>query len=183
MTVVGLTGYAQSGKDTAASFLVDEGFTRLAFADILRQSVYNLNPVGSVARESVREDWGRVQTIVDEHGWEYAKVKYPEIRYLLQRFGTEVGRDLYGVDFWVERVVSQIEFDGDYVITDVRFPNEEQAVHLIGGKVFKIVRPGTGAVNGHASEAYVDSMPVDGIIMNEGDLEQYRAEVLAAVGL
>lgn len=183
MTVVGLTGYAQTGKDTAASFLVDEGFTRLAFADILRQSVYNLNPIGAVHREACRTGWGRVQYIVDDIGWERAKVEHTEIRELLQRMGTEVGRELYGIDFWVERVLAQIDLDGDYVITDVRFPNEEQAVHLIGGKLFKIVRPGTEAVNGHASEAFVDAMPVDGVINNVGDLDEYRAEVLAAVGL
>lgn len=183
MTVIGLCGFAQSGKDTAASFLVERGFTRLAFADILRQSLYNLNPIVSLAQQKTVENWGRVQTIVDRYGWDYAKTHYPEIRELLQRFGTEVGRELYGEDFWVERVMAQIEFDQDYVITDVRFPNEERAVHMIGGKVFKIIRSGNEAVNSHASEAHIETMPIDGVIENKGTIYEYRAEVLAAVGL
>lgn len=217
--VVGLTGFAQSGKDTAASFLVKRGWTRIAFADILRQSLYNLNPpVGTTvvpvydhfySAYSGEGCWGfgdtpiteykattyRVQQIVDAIGWDRAKVEYEEIRELLQRFGTEVGRELYGTDFWVEMALKKIkthplavfgspeEVDGDYVITDVRFPNEEAAVHNLGGKVYRIQRPGTGAVNPHPSEAHVLTMPVDGVILNDGDLERYEAEVLRTVGL
>lgn len=183
INLVAFCGYAQTGKDTAASFLVDEGFTRLAFADILRTSLYKLNPVASVARESVRPGWGRVRMIVDDYGWDYAKVTYPEVRELLQRLGTEVGRDLFGENFWVERVMDQIVPGGKYVITDVRFPNEEAAVHNAGGRVFRISREGISAVNAHASEAHVATMKVDGVIPNFGTVEDFREQVLRAVGL
>ncbi len=43
----------------------------------------------------------RVRDLVDDIGWDKAKVQYPEIRELLQRMGTEVGRALYGESFWV----------------------------------------------------------------------------------
>lgn len=202
--IIGLTGFAQSGKDTAASFLVERGFKRLAFADILRQSLYNLNPIVAVGmKRSTPFDLddptvldhltiksGRVQDIVDSIGWDVAKVKFPEVRELLQRMGTEVGRELYGENFWVDMAMKQIKYNtiahkevGDYVITDVRFPNEEAAVHRAGGRLFRIERPGTGAVNPHASEQYVLRMPVDGVIFNDGDLNQYRVNVLEAVGL
>ena len=37
--IIGLTGYKGSGKDTAASHLVEKyGFTRVAFADKLKKS-------------------------------------------------------------------------------------------------------------------------------------------------
>lgn len=202
--IIGLTGFAQSGKDTAASFLVDRGWTRIAFADILRQSLYNLNPIIDTTVHVICDDdyvedadveHERVQQIVDRAGWDVAKVRYPEIRQLLQRLGTEVGRELYGEDFWVESALKQIKrrfalvevgsderrlvVEGNYVITDVRFPNEEVAVHRLGGHVFRIERAGTEAVNAHASEAHVLSMPVDGVIVNPGDdLAAYEAEVL-----
>ena len=117
--------------------------------------MFNLNPVICVARESVRPCWGRVQTVIEEMGYEEAKKRYPEYRELLQRMGTEVGRELYGENFWVDRVLSQIKtyehideavtnfggevvYDGraNYVITDVRFPNEANAVQSVGGKIY-----------------------------------------------
>lgn len=173
MRLIGFCGYAQSGKDTAASFLVEQGFKRLAFADILRQSLYNLNPIVVQGR--------RVQEIVDVVSWDVAKVDFPEIRELLQRMGTEVGRELYGENFWVDRVMSQVKSTGDYVITDVRFPNEEAAVHQAGGKVLRIVRDGVGAVNAHVSDTGVDSLNIDGAILNTGSLEEFKAQVLAQV--
>lgn len=181
--LIAFCGYAQSGKDTAASFLVEKGFKRLAFADILRESLYRLNPVVSVARESVRPGWGRLSVIVDDYGWDYAKVTYPEVRELLQRLGTEVGRALFGENFWVDRVLAQVEPGGKYVITDVRFPNEEQAVHAAGGRIYRISRDGVNAVNAHASEAFVGTMPVDGVIPNFGSIDDFREQVLQAVGL
>ena len=173
MTIIGFCGYAQSGKDTAAKFLVDRGFKRLAFADILRQSLYNLNPLVVQGR--------RVQEIVDAVTWDVAKVEFPEIRQLLQRLGTEVGRDLYGENFWVDRVMAQVKSSGDYVITDVRFPNEEAAVHQAGGKVIRIVRQGVGAVNTHVSDTGVDQLRIDGTILNDDSLEHFQSQVLALV--
>ena len=186
-TILGFTGYAQSGKDTAAGFLVARGWRRLAFADILRDSLYNLNPI-IVSDESgdgmlVNPSHFRVRDIVDFIGWDRAKVEYPEIRQLLQRLGTEVGRELYGENFWVERVMSQINRGEQVVITDVRFPNEEQAVHSAGGRVFRIVRTGVSAANGHASELEIDRLSVDGVIPNMDGLDLFEQDVLEAAGL
>ena len=186
MTVVGFCGYAQSGKDTAASFLTERGWTRLAFADALRDSVYKLNPLVPMPLEDAPDHWARVQDLVDWKGWDVAKVEYPEIRQLLQRMGTEVGRDLYGENFWVDRVLAQIKGisqHSHYVVTDVRFPNEVEAVRSVGGKVFRIYRAGVGAVNSHVSDTGVDDLEIDGAILNDGPLPAFRYKVLDAIGL
>lgn len=188
--IIGLTGFAQSGKDTAAGFLVERGWTRLAFADILRQSLYNLNPIVIPGDDgdgmAVGPTHRRVQHLVDSYGWDVIKVQVPEVRELLQRMGTEVGRQLYGENFWVQMAMRQMRQDHhngefNYVFTDVRFPNECDAVHNHGGLVFRIDR-GNSAVNAHASEAHVLTMPVDGVIRNTGDLAAYEAEVLKVTG-
>ncbi len=180
--IFALCGFAQSGKDTAAGFLVERGWTRLAFADILRESLYNLNPIVHMPLDGAPNHWARVKDIVDWKGWDVAKVDYPEIRQLLQRLGTEVGRELYGENFWVDRVMNQVTHPGRYVITDVRFPNEEIAVHKAGGRLFRINRGGVVAVNGHASED-IDRLQIDGVIPNTSDVDKFRAVVLEAVGL
>jgi dephospho-CoA kinase len=69
MTVIGLTGYAQTGKDTVGEILVrDHGFKRVAFADAVRECVYALNPLiptlfgqGFAQHESLQGRLGRHQ--------------------------------------------------------------------------------------------------------------------------
>lgn len=181
MSVIGFCGYAQSGKDTAASFLTDRGWVRLAFADALRESVYRLNPLVPAPLEDAPDHWARVQDLVDWKGWDVVKVEYPEVRTLLQRMGTEVGRDLYGENFWVDRVLAQVHPKVNYVITDVRFPNEVDAVKSIGGRVLRIYRPGVNAVNSHVSDTGVDMLRIDGVIENVGPVEVFRYRVLDEV--
>lgn len=194
MTVIGFCGYAQSGKDTAAGFLTAHGYERLAFADALRDSVYLLNPIVRVSSIGNADcEYERVQDLVDRVGWDVAKVSYPEIRQLLQRMGTEVGRALYGESFWVDRVLTQMGRSttsygedvivGNYVITDVRFPNEVEAVRSVGGKVVRIYREGVGAVNSHVSDTGVDDLEIDAVVLNQGSLDEFRQEVLKVVGL
>ncbi len=43
-SLIGFAGAARSGKDTAASFLVERGWQRKAFADPVRNMLYALNP-------------------------------------------------------------------------------------------------------------------------------------------
>jgi hypothetical protein len=162
MTVIGLAGYAQSGKDTLANMLVEQqGYTRLAFADVLRECLYALDP-------SLRTPRATLRNYVDHLGWDEAK-RNPEVRELLQRLGTEVGRNILGPDIWVETAMRKVEPGGKYVFTDVRFPNEADAIARIG-KVIRIIRTGYGPVNGHPSETAVDDYPYDGILLNDGDL-------------
>ena len=180
--IIGLTGYARTGKDTAAEFLIKEGFERRAFADKLRESLYNLNPIIALEEVDDQSNAGtvfvRAQEIVNRLGWDVAKVEYLEIRELLQRFGTEVGRELYGTNFWVDVVMNSLDPTQDYVITDVRFPNEADAVRAAGGTVVRIVRPGVEAVNGHASDTSVDLIEPDHIIVNDGSMRKFKKSVL-----
>jgi hypothetical protein len=167
--VIGLSGYARSGKDTVASIMGDWGWQRAAFADPIRKAVYKLNPQ--------IHDGLRVQDIVDQFGWDRAKVEYKEIRYLLQHMGTEAGRQLYGEQFWIDQTLDSVPDDTDVVITDVRFPNEADAIRAIGGEVWRIRRPGTGPVNDHISETAMDDYSFDAIIDNSGTVTDLRESV------
>lgn len=167
--IIGLSGYAQSGKDTSASFLIEDGYTRLAFADVLRDSVYRLNPI---IHQNIDSSVVRVKDLVDAFGWDYVKVNYPEIRGLLQRMGTDVGRVLFGENVWVDLAMKGIEEGKNYVITDVRFPNEFEAIKTAGGQVWRITRQGTGPVNGHPSETALDGFEFDRVIENDGTLDE-----------
>lgn len=182
--VIGLTGFASAGKDEAAKALVARlGFTRIAFADPLREMLYALNPVvvfeggyyGTTLFPGGGMDfWAnsgdRVQDLVNAYGWEDAK-KVPEVRTLLQRLGTEAGRNILGDNIWVETALKEAARFPAVVFTDVRFPNEARAVRRLGGKVIRVVRPGVSAVNNHISDAGQAEIEVDYVLHNDGTVE------------
>lgn len=171
--IIGLSGYAQSGKDTIANHLVKHhGFTRVAFADPIREALYAMNPTINDIPElpGISLVW-----LVDKMGWEFVKVDSPETRRLLQRFGTEVGRNLWGENFWVDKAMAKINNYDNVVITDVRYPNEYQAIKDANGYMWRVEKPGVSAVNRHESETALDELLFDGVLINKGTVEDLEA--------
>lgn len=169
---------AGCGKDTVADVLVAEhGFKRIAFADPLRAMVMILNPW--IDRSPL--DPIRLQRLVRRVGWDVAKRDYPEVRRLLQVFGTEVIRDFVGTNFWVDYALKKMAAEsGDWVVTDCRFPNEADAIINLcnQGCVIRVVRPGLEPLpGGHASEAGIPDELVTGVFHNDGTLEDLAANV------
>jgi hypothetical protein len=159
--IIGLTGYAQSGKDTVANILVEKyGYQRVAFADPIRALLYETNPM-------LKEGY-RVQGLVDVYGWDKVKVDYPEARRLLQDLGVGA-RKVFGDDFWIKQALKNVDY-GNYVITDVRFRNEATAIWSMPGTIWRVIRPGVTAVNAHVSETQMDDYPVDQTFVNSGTI-------------
>ena len=170
--IIGLSGYAQSGKNTVADILVDHhGFTQLAFADAIREFVYRINPMVACSPT------GYLQDLVNLKGWDEAKQE-PQVRRLLQDTGAS-GRDMIDEYLWVALTLSQINNpqDGRYVITDVRFPNEASAISSQGGQIWRIERPGVDAVNDHISETALDAWIFDETIVNDGSIEDLKKKI------
>lgn len=165
--IIGLSGYAQSGKDTVAELLcLNYGYNRVSFADPMREALMRLNPVINSQP---------LACLVDDYGWDVAKSN-PEVRRLLQVFGTEVGREMFGQDFWVDLAFKQSPQER-VVFTDVRFPNEAQAIIDKGGQVWRVQREGHKPVNLHASETAMDNWRFDDLILNHGSLDDLADEV------
>jgi hypothetical protein len=175
-TLIGLSGYARSGKDTVAQTLAAHGYKRMAFADPMREALYTLNP--NVDVEGYRMT---LQQAVNGMGWEALKDLSNELRPLLQRFGTEVCRHLFGQDIWVDTAMRQYRYRtkwGDKIVfTDVRFENEADAVRNAGGQVWRIERPGTEPANTHVSERALDGYDFDLVIDNDGTLAELKEKV------
>lgn len=181
--IVAFSGFATSGKDTAAQVLIKEyGYTRLSFADKIRESLLILNPI---VQTDNRGHVFRLREVVEEEGWDEAK-KTLEIRRLLQVMGTEVGRDTYDQDFWADLVSSQIYenlYKPDckgYVITDVRYENEVSVIASFRPYSFliKILRPDTGPVNSHSSDKGLPNHLFDTVIMNDGTIPELHADII-----
>lgn len=177
MEIIALSGYARSGKDEAASVLVEKhGFVQVAFADKLRDMLYALNPiVEGVGRLS--DDPIYVQDVVRAYGWAgYKESRYgPEIRRLLQRLGTEAGRQTMWDSIWIDAALTGLPEDARVVVSDARFFNEFDAVIERGGYVWRIDREGVGPANDHASETEaVNYKKFSLFLKNDGTLEDWH---------
>ena len=167
--IIGLSGYAQSGKDATANLLcLNYDYERRAFADPIRTGIYRLNPWVSANN--------RVAELVDEYGWDTAKHN-PEVRRLMQVFGTEVGRKMFGDNFWIKTALKDLVGTERIVISDVRYPNEADAIKALGGTMWRINRHNHPAVNGHASEHAMDNYMFNHVIYNDGTLDDLSDEV------
>jgi hypothetical protein len=177
--LIGVTGYAQHGKDSIGQRLVEKhGFVRFAFADQLKSMALVLDPWITFDVASPM----RLSTFVAmQGGWEGAKA-HGEVRRFLQVLGTEAVRDHLGEDSWVNALDLAIEQAGDpidVVITDVRFPNEARYIQENEGMMVRINRLDengevfdNGLAKDHPSEAFIESLPVDfDIVARTGELE------------
>jgi len=177
VSVIGITGYARHGKDTAGGVLVREyGYERIALADAVKEAVLALDPYipdeRMYASEEPDDHMIRLSQYIAEVGPEQAKKNY-EVRRLYQVMGTEVGRDLLGESTWTDVVRRKIEANPgtDYVITDVRFPNEADMIGELQGELWRVVRLDedgsvfdNGLGVGHRSEAYIAQLEYDCLI-------------------
>jgi hypothetical protein len=167
MKLIGLTGHAGSGKDYVYGLLdrFYEGAVRVALADEVRIEVACevLSAIGATPRDFPRYlgVWQKPYTEAQ--------------RRVLQWWGTEFRRSAdpnYWVDLASERI---LEYPDDVlvVVTDVRFANEAEMIHRLGGIVVQVAcqddtraeRLGGVLPPAHASENI--DFEVDTVIWNE----------------
>jgi hypothetical protein len=178
--IIGLSGYARSGKDTVANYLVSNyGFKKISFADPMREALYRLDP-----RIEIADMQGvSLAQAVDGLGWENLKVDSPDVRGLLQRMGTEVGRNMFGENIWVDLALKEAAKYDKVVFADVRFKNEADAVLEANGALWRVSRTGFEAVNSHISEHDLDDYHFTSHINNESSLEALHSTIDFAMHL
>lgn len=172
--IIGLTGFAGSGKDTAAQFL-DEALSarqkkvrRMAFADPIRAGLNAMGvPMHYMTERSLKET-----AVPGFSGASYRK--------LAQTLGTEWGRVHMGRDFWVNLVEQRLLALADLhrmpqvlIMTDVRFQSEADWIKLNGGILVHVQRPDIAPVRAHESEQLVEG--IEHVLLNDADLPALRA--------
>lgn len=180
--LIGVTGYARHGKDSFAAGLIRHGWTRVSFADPLREMALRLDPI--VVTESAT-DYARMSTVIAQHDWEGAKATpfAAEIRRTLQRLGTDAVRGA-DEDFWTRIFARRVgEVDGPVVAPDVRFPDEARTIRELGGTVVRMHRPGAPINLLHRSEASVAAIDADFDIVNDRDLDALQEQAVAFASL
>jgi len=136
--LIALFGPPNSGKDTVAKRLVEQhGFTRIAFADKVRELAYE-----------TLSDSERV--VIDMKGWEVAKRWHQQYREILECVG-DGARKVLGESVWINAVEREISplltMCKNVVITDLRKENESEFVcdyaRLgVNATMWHVTRPG-----------------------------------------
>lgn len=172
--LIGLVGKKRVGKDTAARFLVeDHGFVRYAFADPLKASLLATDPYVPLVGSRVTV---RLSEMVEREGWEAAK-EYAEVRRLLQAYGVAV-REHVNPSVWLDATMCRVmDEERPVVITDVRFPNEADAIEAAGGVLVRVAGPRGDGNDSHVSETALDSRDCGSVLDNSGSLEDLRRGV------
>jgi hypothetical protein len=139
------------------------------------------------------ECWNRLQQSGRSKIW--SPMTY---RQFLQELGTEAMRDGLHTNVWVNALfadynagytISPLDVDNqapdNWIITDMRFPNEMEAVVEKGGITIRVVRPGT-STGTHPSEIALDGHTMHYEIINDGtieDLVEKVKEILTKQGI
>ncbi len=110
------------------------------------------------------------QYTVERRPWTY--------RRLLQVLGTEGLRDLIHQNVHVNALMADYHpNESSWIVTDVRFPNEADAIRNAGGVLVKVERPGL-STGTHPSETALDDYKNwDYVIDNRYDLPYLRRQV------
>lgn len=176
--IIGILGKKFYGKDTTADYLVKNyDFNKIAFADKLKevcQLLFGFNH---------RQLYGDLKEEIDSN-WNVSP------RTVLQYLGTEVFRtDINKImphikqNFWINCVKTQYinmlkkDPTAKLVISDVRFTNEVDMIHELGGIVIKINR-NIHSTDCHESEKNIDFINnYDDLLENSGSIENLYSQI------
>lgn len=190
--IIALTGLKRSGKDTAASFIqrryrattedydptssapMEAPFIIYRFADPLKRAlegIYGWKPSiwDTDEKEVVDPFWGvSPRQAAQMMGTEWSILladRFPE-------YAEKTGRKTYLKSF--QRLYEE-DPSKHYIIPDMRFAYEADAIRAMGGYTIRIRRPAAEkVVDGHASEQEIQTMFVDCEIINDGTLFEFE---------
>jgi len=140
--IVGITGLIGSGKDTIADYLVTfKGFRRMSFAEPLKDAmsaVFGWDRELLEGRTVYSRQW---REKVDPWWAERLQIPHLTPRWVLQQWGTEVGRRAFHDDIWIASVENKLRnIKDNIVLSDARFPNELKAVKRANGITIRVKR-------------------------------------------
>ncbi len=194
---IGLSGFASTGKTTAANYIEARyGYVRQHIAEPMRRML------ASLMRDAGYSDDAIEMYLVGEGKESYIPRIGASSRHCQVTLGTEWGRKCIGEDLWSNLWTRQAETAGGKRMNDsVRFANEESAVRRCGGGGFTILirRSGYGPAvfkwgafgrtlyrwfgvmwGVHDSER-TDRLSPDFIIDNDGTLAELHEKIDKAI--
>lgn len=159
--IVGLySTVPQSGKSTVSKLFVLAGFRKLSLATPVKQSL-NVVLMGLGINDAHEYLWGeRKNKVIPELGVTGG--------YLMSTYATDYFRNEIDPDVWLKILMRNVKESKNYIVDDMRFPNEYDAFDVR----IKIVRENIDKRHGRSekSEGQLDDYPFDYVINNNGTL-------------
>ena len=176
--IIGISGKAGSGKDTAAKMLeVLYANPDISYEDFANKRYKNFADIQIVHFADSLKETAQVLFRIGE--WETNTQEGKKttinwigktVRELLQGIGQGL-RDAIDPNLWVKILFANTKDWSNYIIADVRYPNELEAIKERNGILLRIDRKGAGAGN-HSSETALDNYKEwDVHIENNGSIE------------
>lgn len=169
--LIGISGKIGSGKDTV--YEVIEELSNCEYDN--RKFASKLKYIAGILTETHPDKLEDQEFKKQKIGKGWGDMTYRE---LLQKLGTEALRNGLHDDVWIMALFSEWRPNKKWVVTDVRFPNEAQAIKDKGGILIRVERPGT-ATGTHASETALDNHSFDLTIENTGTLYDLYNKITA----
>jgi hypothetical protein len=184
--IIGINGKIGSGKDTIGEIIQGLCLTNKNQTFEIKKFAGKLKQIGSLLTSIPVEKFEDQEFKKLPMGLEW-EMTYREF---LQKLGTEAMRDGLHTNVWVNALFADYIRNDDkliriteenleewqegeypnWIITDMRFPNEMKAVAEREGVTIRVVRPGT-VVGNHPSEVALDDAKFDYEILNDGSIE------------
>jgi len=167
LNLIGISGKKGRGKDTVAAMIQKSRpqYQIRKFSGRLKEIVSILTGVDVSLFESEEVKSRRVP----QFGGRFT------LRQLLQFIGTDLLRTQLHQDVWVDSLMMEYSSNQKWLISDVRFPNEAEAIKALGGLVIRVDRDGPH--DPHPSETALDEYDFDCVIDNNGSLKDLTGEV------
>lgn len=172
--IIGIAGVKGSGKSESVRVLESIGFTEVKMAGALKgMTNFYLEYIGLNEQERFDRIEGHLKEVPDD------AFLGKTSRQFQQFLGTDFGRKLIHDDIWTSAFTKRAETIPLVACSDVRFPNELDLIRSMGGMVYRVERETeTNEYSLHESEKYIPTLDVDGVIDNNGTLEQLREAIL-----
>ncbi len=198
--IIGISGYAKSGKDTIGriiQYLNCENVGDLTLEELLQ--FYNVHEwwLEEQSEWQIKKYAGKLKQIASlltgipvmdfeqqevkesylNDAWDHGDERML-VREFLQKLGTESIRDVIHPNAWVTALMCDYRpkklseyYPSKWIVTDVRFPNEAQAIKDKGGLLIRVDRPGVRPINLHPSETALNNWKFDYKIANVSDFK------------
>lgn len=175
--IIGIAGVKGSGKSESVKVLESVGYVEVKMAGALKgMTNFYLEYLGLSEKERFDRIEGHLKEIPD------SAFLGKTSRQFQQWLGTDFGRKLVGESIWTNAFAKRALSLPMVACSDVRFPNELELIHSLGGKVYRIERETEfNEFSLHESEKYIPTLDVDGVIDNNGTLEELRSAILKLV--
>lgn len=176
--LIGVAGPAGSGKDTVADFICSErGYIKYSLAAPMKAAVNGM--LAAAGCEVINFNDRKVKEA--RHS-----LLGCSPRRFLQLFGTDFARNMINDSIWLNHanhfINKQSARGYGIVVPDIRYPNESSWLRERGGKLIHVIRPGVGAVEAHISEAGVEVVDGDIVVINDGSLNTLFSKVRDGLG-